>query len=151
MNLSDSRKTWIKIAEFLFEPQIFYFFENLLTLSINNYINKYLTRQKFSVKDSKSKRSWLVYNPCLTAINVDNMSFSYQSTVSGQSKAVPPPPPGGSLLCSKLKNTKLLLSFLLFVVLFLKHSSHGRLRGKSNRSIWNRCIYIQFVFTFHWF
>ena len=46
----------------------------------------------FSVKDSTSERSWLVYNPFLTAIYAtikceDDVSFSYQSGDSSQSKS----------------------------------------------------------------
>ena len=61
----------------------------------------------FSVKDSTSKRSWLVYNPFLIPIYdttkcEDDMSLSYQSADSSQSKAVPPPPACGGPLCFKL-------------------------------------------------
>ena len=43
LNLSDSRKTWLKIAKCLFEPRILDL-KKELSLSITNYINKYLTR-----------------------------------------------------------------------------------------------------------
>ena len=48
----------------------------------------------FSVKGSTSKRSGLVYNPFLTAINdtikcEDDISLYYQSADSSQSKAAP--------------------------------------------------------------
>ena len=47
-------------------------------------------------------RSWLVQNPFLTEINdtikcEDDISLSYQSPDSSQSKAVPHPPAGGGL------------------------------------------------------
>ena len=92
-----------------------WFLKNTFTLNIKIYINKYLTRlEAFSVKDSPSKRSWLVFNPCLTAIYdkikcKDDMSFSYQSADSRQWKDVQPPPPFGGLSCFKLYNNNLLL------------------------------------------
>ena len=68
LNLSDSRKTWLQIP-FSFGAANSCFFFNALTLSIKNYLNKYLTRlYTFSVNSLTSKRSWLVYNTCLTAI-----------------------------------------------------------------------------------
>ena len=58
----------------------------------------------FSVKGSTSKRSSLVYNSFLIAINdpikcEDDISLSSQLADSSQSKA--PPPPGDALLCFK--------------------------------------------------
>ena len=53
----------------MLKPRILDFFKTPLTLSIKNYINKYhIKLEKFSVKGPTSKRSWLVLNPCLTAI-----------------------------------------------------------------------------------
>ena len=59
-----------------------------------------------AVKGWTSKRSWLVYNTFLTTINDtlqcgDDISLSYQSADSSQSKAAPPPP-GGGPMCFKL-------------------------------------------------
>ena len=74
----------------------------------------------FSVKGSTSKRSWLVYNSFLTTINEtlkceDDISLSYQSADSSQSKAVPPPPPLVVVRCAlnfKTTNFILLICFL---------------------------------------
>ena len=79
----------------------------MLIFIMQIYINKYITElQAFSVKGSTSNRSWLVYNPILTAIYdtikcEDDISLSYQAD-SSQSKAVLPPPPDGGPLCFKL-------------------------------------------------
>ena len=48
----------------------------------------------FSVKGSKTKRSWIVYNPFITAIYdttkcEDDMYFSYQSADSSPSPLLP--------------------------------------------------------------
>ena len=57
------------------------FFLNALSFRMKIYSNKYLTRlQTFSVKESTSKRSWLVYNPFLTVVNKQinvNTTFIY--------------------------------------------------------------------------
>ena len=57
------------------------FFLNALSFRMKIYSNKYLTRlQTFSVKESTSKRSWLVYNPFLTVLNKQinvNTTFIY--------------------------------------------------------------------------
>ena len=50
----------------------------------------------------------------------DDMSFSFQSADSSQSKAVPSPPAGGGSLWLKLLSNSLLLLFLLFFVLKFK-------------------------------
>ena len=106
LKLSDSRKTWLKIRIFLhlLSFKFLIFFKRAITLSIGIHINKYLARLKsFPVKGSTFKRSWLVYNPFLAATIEDDISLSYQSSDSSQSKAVPPPPPRlCSLFCFKL-------------------------------------------------
>ena len=62
----------------------------------------------FSLKDSTSKKSWLVYNPFSTAIHdpikcEDDMFFSSQTADSSQSKAVHPLPFEGGVELADLK------------------------------------------------
>ena len=69
-----------------------------LKLYLQNY--KTLTcKPSFNIFTFLRFGFWLVYNTFLTAIYdtikcEDDMSFSYQSADSSQSKTVPPPPPG---------------------------------------------------------
>ena len=47
----------------------------------------------------------------------DDMSLSYKSADSYQSKAVPSPPPGGGPLCFKFLKQQIIILIFIFVVL----------------------------------